>query len=115
MDRENGHRPAADDALIVQPEVREACLQSELEAFRPGMKGFAWDSRLITRPWGFQLEEIKAPVFLWHGTADDLTSVPIAKYMAGKIPNGKLTICEGEAHLLLFPHWEEILTTLIKG
>ena len=115
MDRENGRRPPADDALISQPEVREACLQSEVEAFRPGMEGFAWDARLITRPWGFPLEGIKVPVFLWHGTADDLTSIPMARYMAGKIPNGKLTICEGEAHLLLFPHWEEILTTLTKG
>jgi pimeloyl-ACP methyl ester carboxylesterase len=113
MDRDIGHRPPADDKIFAQPEVREVCLQSEREAFRPGMLGFTWDVRLITRPWGFPLEEIKVPVHLWHGTADDSTSIRMARYMAGKIPNCKITICESEGHMLLIPHWEEILTALL--
>jgi pimeloyl-ACP methyl ester carboxylesterase len=112
MDRETGHRQRADDELIARPEIREACLTSELEAFRPGIEGFAWDVRLITRPWGFPLEDIRVPVNLWHGTTDNVTTVAMARYMAGKIPGSRITICENEAHLLLFPHWEEILTVL---
>ncbi len=114
MDRETGHRPVADDELISRPEIRTVCLQSELEAFRPGLEGMSWDTRLITRPWGFNLEEIKIPVTLWHGTADNVTSISMARYMAGKIPGSKTMICEGEGHLLLFPHWEEILKYLIS-
>ena len=79
-----------------------------------GLLAFAWDVRLITRPWGFPLNEIKVPVHLWHGTVDNSTTVAMARYMAQKIPNGKLTICEGEGHMLLIPHWEEILTTIIQ-
>lgn len=112
MRRETSHHTPADEKLFAQPEIWDACLQSELEAFRPGMLGFAWDVRLITRPWGFPLEEICVPVHVWHGTEDDSTSVRMARAMAGKIPNCKITICEGEGHMLLFPHWEEILTTL---
>lgn len=112
-DKETGHRPAADEELAARPEIREVCLQTEYEAFRHGLKGMAWDVRLITRPWGFRLEEIKIPVHLWHGTADNLTSVPMAQYMAGKIPNSQITIFPDEGHLLLFPHWEEILKQLI--
>jgi pimeloyl-ACP methyl ester carboxylesterase len=78
------------------------------------MIGFAWDVRLITRPWGFPLEEIHVPVHVWHGTDDDATSVRMARHMAGRIPNCKITICEGEGHMLLIPHWEEILTTVIR-
>ena len=114
MDRETGRRPPADDRVFAQPEVREVCLQSEREAYRPGMTGFAWDVRLITRPWGFPLEEIHVPVHIWHGTDDDATSVRMARHMAGRIPNCKITICEGEGHMLLIPHWEEILTTVIR-
>ncbi len=114
MDRETGHRPAADEQQISQPEVREACLKSEVEAFRPGLRGFAWDARLLTSPWGFSLDKIKVPVYLWHGSADNLTSLNMARFMAGQISNARLTICENEAHLLLFPHWEEILTQLIS-
>jgi pimeloyl-ACP methyl ester carboxylesterase len=112
MDREIGLRPPADDVLIARPEVRQICLQSEVEAFRPGLKGMSWEVRLITRLWGFRLKEIRPPVHLWHGTADNVTSVSMARYMAGKIPNSNLILCEGEGHLLLFPHWEEILTQL---
>jgi pimeloyl-ACP methyl ester carboxylesterase len=112
MDREIGRRPPADDELFARPDVRKLCLQSEVEAFRPGLKGMSWDVRLITRPWGFRLEQIKPPVYLWHGTADNVTSVSMAYYMAGKIPNQELTVCEGEGHMLLIPHWEEILSRL---
>jgi pimeloyl-ACP methyl ester carboxylesterase len=84
-----------------------------VEAFRPGLRGLAWDTRLLTRSWGFRLEDIRVPVFLWHGTADNLTTVAMASYVADKIPGCKTTFCENEAHLLLFPRWEEILTQLI--
>jgi len=36
----------------------------------------------------------------------------MARCMADGIPNAHLRLCENEAHLLLFPHWEEILTQL---
>jgi pimeloyl-ACP methyl ester carboxylesterase len=114
MDREIGTRPPADEELMSRPELRELCLQTEREAFRPGLKGMSWDIRLITSPWGFRLEEIRIPVQLWHGTVDNLTSVPMAQHMAGKIPNGRLTIFPDEGHMLLIPRWEEMLAALCK-
>jgi len=115
LDRGTGHRPLADDEQVSKPEVREACIRSEVEAFRPGLRGIAWDTRLLTRPWGFRLEDIHVPVHLWHGTDDDATPISMGRYVAGKIPNCRATFCEGEAHLLLFPHWEEILAALCKA
>lgn len=114
MDRGTGHRPQADEELVHKPEIRDACIKSEVEAFRPGLRGLAWDTRLLTRPWGFRMEDIRVPVYLWHGTDDDLATVAMARYVAGKIPGGKITLCENEGHLLLFPHWEEILIQLIS-
>jgi pimeloyl-ACP methyl ester carboxylesterase len=114
MDRGSAHRPQADDEQIRHPAVRQACLTSEVEAFRQGLSGLAWDARLLTRPWGFSLESIHIPVHIWQGSMDDLVTVPMARYLAGKIPGSCLTLCEGEAHLLLFPHWEEILNQLLS-
>jgi len=114
MDREIGLRPPADDELIARPEIRQACLQSEVEAFRHGLKAMSWDVRLITRPWGFRLEDIRVPVHVWHGTDDVDAPLAMGKAVAARIPNSRLTICPGEAHMLLFPHWEEILTQLIS-
>lgn len=113
MDRGNGIRPLADDELLCNPEVRETCLRSEVEAFRPGLCGMAWDARLLTHPWGFPLDDIRVPFQLWHGTEDDQVPVSMAQYIAGKIPGSKITVCENEGHLALFSHWEDILIQLI--
>lgn len=114
IDRDKETRPLVDNQIFDIPEIRELCIQSDKEAYRHGLQAFAWDARLITRPWGFSLDEIKAPVHLWHGTVDNSTSIAMARYMAQKIPNGKLTVCDGEGHMLLIPRWEEILNTLIE-
>ena len=108
-----GKRARADDEVLADPYARTNCIESETEGYRQGLRGFAWDARLLTRPWGFALGEIRVPVFLWHGTADDTTAIEMGRYMAKQIPNCRATFCEGEAHLLLFPHWEEILTALV--
>jgi pimeloyl-ACP methyl ester carboxylesterase len=114
LTRGNGHRPLADDELLRTSEARQACIQSELEAFRPGLRGLAWDTRLLTRPWGFRLEDIRIPVYLWYGSEDDQATPGMARYMSGTIPGCRTTSCEGEAHLLLFPHWDQILTQLLS-
>ena len=111
--RRRSRRPPADQDLMDLLDVREACVISENEAFRPGLRGFAWDARLLTRPWGFPLEKIATPVLLWHGTDDNTTPFPMAVYVASRLPNCKVTFCKGEAHLLIFPHWEEILRKII--
>jgi pimeloyl-ACP methyl ester carboxylesterase len=108
-----GKRPAADDEQFQKDLVFKTCIQSEVEAFRPGLRGLAWEARLLTRPWGFPLEDIRVPYHLWHGTQDDQATLAMARYVAGKIPTSRITICENEAHLLLFPHWQEILDQLI--
>jgi pimeloyl-ACP methyl ester carboxylesterase len=112
IDRDKDTWPPADRELLTTPQIRELCVQSDLEAYRHGLLAYAWDARMITRPWGFELDEIKVPVHLWHGTDDNSTTMAMARHMAGRIPNCQPCICEGEAHMLLFPRWEEILTAV---
>jgi len=115
MERDAATRPAADAALWEHPEIRQVCYASTADGLRNGTRGLAWDLRIITRPWRFRLEDIRVPVYIWQGTDDNLTTIPMARYMASRIPNCKATFCEGEAHLLLFPHWEEILDVICKA
>jgi len=114
MERGADSRPEADELLWEDPAIRNVCYASTVEAFRQGTRGQAWDVRLISRQWGFRLEDIHVPVFLWHGEADRDTPVTMGRYVASKIPGCRATICEGEAHLLIFPYWEEILQSLIS-
>ena len=112
MDTGKGQRPPADEEQISQPEIREVCIQSEIESFRHGLRALAWDARLLTHPWGFSMKDIQIPVHLWHGSVDDQAPIFLAQFMAEKIPGSTLMICENEGHLLLFHHWEEILKQL---
>ncbi len=112
--RGNGIRPLPDDVQLQNRVVFETCISSELEAFRPGLLGLAWEARLLTRPWEIPLEGIHVPYYLWHGTEDDQATLAMAQYVASKIPGSKIILCENEAHLLLFPHWEEILQQITR-
>jgi pimeloyl-ACP methyl ester carboxylesterase len=113
LDRGIGHRPLDDDRLLKNNEIRQICIKSEEEAFRQGLRGLAWDIHLVTSTWGFRLEGIRVPVHIWHGTSDNMASISMACQMAANIPRSSLTVFENEAHLLLFPHWDQILLKLI--
>jgi pimeloyl-ACP methyl ester carboxylesterase len=89
-------------------------MASYTEATRFGMRGYAWEVRLVAQPWGFQLDEIDVKVYLWHGEEDTSTPPAMAHYMAEAIPNCQATFLPGEGHFLLFTHWEEILTRLLS-
>jgi pimeloyl-ACP methyl ester carboxylesterase len=114
VDTDQRERAAADEEVMRIPGVREICIASDVDAYRQGLLGYAWDVRLITRPWDISLEDIKVPVHLWHGTADNFVSTRMARYMEAKIPNCTAHISEGDAHMLLIPRWEEILTTIVQ-
>jgi pimeloyl-ACP methyl ester carboxylesterase len=83
------------------------------EAARQGVRGYAHELRILGRPWDFRLEEIAAPVHLWHGEQDANTPVGMALTMAARIPRCRTTFLPGEGHLFLFTRWEEILTALL--
>jgi pimeloyl-ACP methyl ester carboxylesterase len=48
-------------------------------------------------------------VELWHGDGDTVIPVQHGRYLAAAIPNSKLRIFTGEAHMLLWNHLPEIL------
>lgn len=114
IDRQKVNRPMADTLLMDDPFIRNICVQSELEAFLPGLVGLAWDTLLLTRSWGFHLEDIKGPVWIWHGSDDNQAPLSMAKYMADQIPHGITRFFAGDAHLMLFKYWEEILDGLLS-
>jgi pimeloyl-ACP methyl ester carboxylesterase len=112
MERGASNRPPADQILWDNPAIRSLCYASTAEALRPGTRGHAWETRLLVRPWGFRLEEIAIPVHVWHGDQDREAPPAMGRFVAERIPQGRLHLCPGEGHLLLFRHWEEILETL---
>jgi pimeloyl-ACP methyl ester carboxylesterase len=103
-----------DGAVLAQADVRDVFVKSGIEAFRSGTRGITWDDVLITRPWGFQLQDIKTPVYLWQGEADYLVPPSQGRYLAKTIPNCQSKFYPNEGHFSLFiTHCEEILSTIV--
>jgi pimeloyl-ACP methyl ester carboxylesterase len=105
--------PAADQAILADPEVRARFEAATLETVARGPAGYAHDLFLLyVAAWGFQPEEIEVPTQIWHGDEDAAVSPRIADFFAETIPGSRLHMLPGAGHLLLWSHAEEILRSL---
>jgi tetratricopeptide (TPR) repeat protein len=83
-----------------------------LESWKQQGTGHARDAWLQTRDWGFPLEDITAPTYLWHGELDNLAPIAFGRYLATRIPNCQATYYPNERHGLLATHAREIFSAL---
>jgi len=104
--------PPADRAMLARPAVRVALGDDLRQALRQGGHAVLDDLRLLGQPWGFRLEDVAVPVELWHGESDRQVPVAVARRVAHRLPNCSARFIPGAAHLWLFDHCEEVLTTL---
>lgn len=102
-----------DRAILAESQVRQAVQATFREALRADSQGAIEDSVHLTRPWGFDLEEIQVPVHIWHGDRDENVPLHHARYAAETIPNATLTVLEGAGHLALMSYGAEIVAALI--
>lgn len=99
-------------------EVNKRTAEFETEyaqTLRGGVEGVASDFVLTSKDWGFPLVSINTEIHLWSGTADQNTPPTMTDYLATILPNKnnlKLML-QGEGHLSLYVHWEEILERLL--
>jgi pimeloyl-ACP methyl ester carboxylesterase len=98
-----------DAEIARRPEVREILAADIVEAFRQGSRGAALDVVLLGRAWGFGLDEIQAPVYLWQGEADVLVPPAMGRYLAARIPDCRATFFPDEGHLLFVDRMAEIV------
>ena len=110
--RVDEQEPEADRNLFSTPGVREIFIENFAAAFRQGTTGVARDGWLLARPWGFDLQAIRAPVYLWQGESDVVVTPAMARCMAERIPGCTARFLTGEGHLLWVTHWREILSAL---
>lgn len=71
------------------------------EAYRQGSAGLYDDIRLVGRDWGLDFDAVNVPVFLWHGTGDNLVPLSTGRGLAKLIPGCEAHFVPGAGHLLL--------------
>jgi pimeloyl-ACP methyl ester carboxylesterase len=85
------------------------------EAMTQGVWGAGWDNVAWLGPWDFDPTEVQCPVLLWYGTADLMAPPYHAQWLEAHLRAPRLTMFEGEGHLLPMTHLEEMLTQLLAG
>jgi len=85
-----------------------------LEAAHRGPDAYAHELALLwLGPWGFALEELRVPVWIWHGSADASVPLAVAQSLAARIPGARLEVFDGDGHLAVHTHAATILATLV--
>ena len=105
--------PPVDREILKAESNLQMMIEEIREGYCQGWEGPATDDTVIFSPWGFPLNQISAPVDIWHGDMDQNISPGQAKYNRNSIPNSQLTIWPELGHLGLLTNWREVLNALI--
>jgi pimeloyl-ACP methyl ester carboxylesterase len=87
------------DRKVLTGELAEHAHASTVEALARGVAGWRDDDLAFTRPWGFQLAEIRVPALLWQGGQDLMVPVAHGRWLAERIPGVEAHISEEDGHL----------------
>lgn len=112
----NSLLPKPDRTIVVtNPIFQKGFIKMVREAFRQGTRGAYHESLLSITEYGFCLQDIQAPLLLWHGEADQNVPVEMARYVASAVPKCEAKFYHSEGHLSLFKkHAEEIIRALVN-
>lgn len=107
-----------EDRLLYQEKVKKQKESGEKggtsEAFRQGIKGCAYELKLYSDDWGFDLKDIQIPVYLWYGAKDRSVSLKMGRYYRARIPHSTLYIDQDGGHLARYHFEDKILGRLVR-
>ena len=72
----------------------------------------AHEFRLMTKPWGFELEDITVPTLLWYGEDDTVHPPGMGRAMEERIPDTRATYVPDAGSFAFITHLEPILRAL---
>lgn len=109
--------PVSDREIVdSDPAFQKGFIRMVHEATRQGTRGAFHESLLSVTDYGFRLQEIQAPILLWHGGEDKNIPVEMARYVESTVPKCEAKFYPHEGHLSLFRnHAEEIIRALTES
>ena len=106
--------PPPDQKAIEESGSGDWLIENIQEGYRQGGDGPAQDDILINTSWGFKLQDIQTRFDVWQGEVDKNVPLNQGEYQNEMLPNSRLTVLPGQAHLYLLTHWREVLEALVN-
>jgi pimeloyl-ACP methyl ester carboxylesterase len=105
----------ADRAHLADPGTRRTAAATFIEATAGGVGSLVDDHLVTSRPWGFELGRVAAPVHVWHGMHDRLVPVEHALQLVAALPRCRVFLDPGEGHFFFRRRVREILATVAEA
>jgi pimeloyl-ACP methyl ester carboxylesterase len=87
------------DRAVLTDEFGEDMAASFHEGLRVGVDGWLDDDLAFVKPWGFDFDEITAPLSLWQGSLDQMVPFAHGEWLAAHLPRATAHLEQGEGHL----------------
>lgn len=108
----DGHLCDADRAVI-EGSFGEYLLAAWRQIGEDEIWGWLDDDLAHGKDWGFRLDQVTAPVTVWHGREDLIVPWRHAEWLVDRLPNAELHLLDGEGHISLVSHYGASLDALI--
>jgi len=104
--------PEVDKQVLVGG-YAEAMATSFRRGLERGLNGWIDDDLAFTKPWGYELTAIHAPVTVWQGDLDLMVPFAHGRWLVDHIPGARARLAPGHGHISLVVHYRaEILADL---
>lgn len=111
--------PEVDRKAVLEDEnTGDDIVKSIHEALRVSCDGWVDDDLAFINPWGFELGEIKVPVFLYQGSEDMMVPLAHGEWLAAHLPKDKVKahLLKKEGHIsILGGYMNEMLDNLLAA
>jgi pimeloyl-ACP methyl ester carboxylesterase len=97
------------DRAVLDEEFGRFMVANMIGCTLTGADGWVDDALAAVQPWGFSVEQITGPVFLWHGDSDLMVPFGHGVWLANNIPNVTEHLLLREGHLSLSAHHAETM------
>jgi len=106
--------PAADKAVMQDPEWQRVMIEDVTEALRPGAEGWVDESMAVMGPWDFDPSNVRCSVTWWHGENDVNAPIAAVRRLVGTMPGVDLRVWTDAGHLQPYLRHDEILAELLS-
>ncbi|WP_226163279.1 alpha/beta fold hydrolase [Hymenobacter terricola] len=101
-----GMRPAE---ACTTARFRALLRDAAVQGFAHAGRGVFDDAQAWCRPPGFRIEDVRAPMRLWHGAADGVWAPGNIPYLAGRLGGAPVRLLPGQGHMLYLENWAAIM------